>query len=662
MNPVTFKHKKRILYLFAACVLVLTLLVVRLAWIQIVDSDELKEKAIEQQTKDVAVEAKRGNIYDRNGTELATSAACFHLWVRPAQLKNECTKDGNFDENKFNNYAKQVGDIVGMKQEDVLKKFNDKSVLLKVAKYLDKDKAEKIRKLDVPALELSEANKRYYPLGNFASQLLGSVNDDNAGRSGIELEYDQYLSGVAGRWIKNTDNNGDELSFGTESYYEAENGCDVVLTIDQAVQYYVESALQKAQKENKSNRMMAIAMSPKTGEILAMAVNPGFDPNEASTPVDSDQLKDFNKIKDENKQLEFLNEMWRNPLIQDTYEPGSTFKLLTATSALESGAVTTKDKLYCEGSYDVEGMEFHCADNMTHGGQLLKEAVANSCNIAHAQLALKMGADTFYDYLALFGITSKTGIDYPGEALALMQDRETIGKVGLATVGFGQGIAVTPIQLITAVSTIGNKGNLVQPHLVKQLKDQNGSVIRDFGTNVTRKVVSEETAKEMCQIMEYEVNAGTGSAAKIEGYRVGGKTGTANKASDGGYSEDVYSSFICMAPMDDPQIALLVICDTPRNGQYGSLTSAPFAKQILQDTLKYLGVEPVYTNSEKKSLEKDMISVPKVVGDDVSEAKSYIEGKDLKVTVVGKGKKVLDQYPKAGEKVSKDSVIYLYTE
>ncbi len=663
MREVSRNNKKRVVVVFMILAALMFILLLRVAWLQIVRADELTELAVEQQTKDVPIEAKRGDILDCNGNKLATSATCYNVWIRPSDLRKSMVEKSDAEKREI--YEKAAADIAAAIHKDkseVLKKLNKEESIVKLARYIEKEDAKKLKKLGTPGLILSESSKRYYPMGNYASQALGSVTDDNAGRSGLELQYDQYLSGIAGRWIKNTDINGDELSFGKEAYYQAEDGCNLVLTIDQVIQYYVETALKKGMKNTQAERIMCIAMSPKTGDILAMAVTPGFDPNDATQPATKKERKAFEKLS-EKKQVEYLYSMWRNPLVNDTYEPGSTFKLLTAASALEEGATTTKEKFNCDGKIRVaNAVTLHCANGVHHGSQLLKDAVGNSCNVVHVQLALRLGITKFYDYLALFGITDKTGIDYPGEAFALIQSQQNIGPVELATMGYGQGIAVTPIQLITAISSIGNKGVVMQPRLVKELTDKDGKTVRTFGTKAIRRVLSEETAEEMCKIMEYEVSVGGGGTAKIPGYRVGGKTGTANKASISGYSNDVFSSFTCMAPMDDPQIALLVICDNPKGVKFGSYTAAPIAKDILDDTLRYMGVEPKYSSSEAKELNKKYTKVPKVTGKTPEEAVGVVGGSNLKSKVIGKKNKVVDQYPKAGQKIQVGGTVYIYAE
>lgn len=661
-RTVTVKHKKRIVLGFALLSLILVALTFRVGWHQIVRAEELTEKARDQQTQDVPIAAKRGTIYDRNGKELASSITCYSVWVRPAQLKE------NQSEKEIEELSVTLADITGEEQDTVLTRLTRQEALVKVAKYLDKDQAEAVRKLDISALQISEDTRRYYSLGNFASQVLGSVNDDNAGRTGIELEYDQYLSGVSGRWVRNIDVAGHELLDGMEQYYEAQDGLNVVLTIDEAIQYYAEKAVAEGMEETEANRIMCLVMEPDTGEILASVVSPGFDPNHATQPDNEDEMEDFKKMTSQ-EQNQYLFGLWRNPIVSDTYEPGSTFKLITTSSALEEKAISLTDTFTCNTFVNVSGVNLHCWSSRDHGTQTVKQAVGNSCNPAHAKIATKMGKTAFYKYLNLYGFTDVTGVDYPGETSSIMYNLEDVGPVELATMGYGHSISITPIQLLTAVNAIGNGGDLLQPRYVKALTDSEGKVVEEYDTTVVRKVLSSKTAREMREIMEYVVAEGGGGTAKVTGYRVGGKTGTANKveAGTGAYGNYYYSSFIGMAPMDDPQVSILVVVDSPKGAFYGSQVAAPIAKSILTDTLRYLNVEPQYTEEELAAIEGDYTVVPDVAGKEFSEAVGIIGGKELRYSRPDNAKDddnfiVVDQYPKEGTKVKRNSVVYVYKE
>lgn len=654
--PVTQENKRRIALGFAIIVLVLFLIVFKLAVIQIVKSEEYTELAITQQTKDSVIEPRRGIIYDRNGKELATTSDCYTLWVRPVEIGE------NYKPDKIKEMTEKISDIAGIDKEELFKILTGEEHYISVAKYLSREQANEIWELKYNGIELLEAKKRNYPKKNFASQLLGSVMDENVGRTGIELQYDRYLKGVAGRWVKNTDLSGDELVGGTESYFAAENGMNVVLNIDEGIQFFAEKAIKKAKKKTGAERIMCLIMDPQTGAVLASAATNGFDPNEPYK-VPKEDRKKYEKMSVEEKNA-YLSAMWKNPLVSDTYEPGSTFKLITASSAIEEKAINLNEHFYCSGSFRVEDYVLHCWSKVAHGSQNIRQALGNSCNPALAAVAKKLGKRNFYKYIKLYGITDKTGIDYPGESNSIVQNVDNIHAVELANIGFGQGISVTPIQLLTAVNAIGNGGKLMQPQYVKGLANDDMEMVKTFEPVVVRKVISQKTAKEMRDIMEYVVEKGGGVGARIQGYKIGGKTGTANKVLNGKYVDDYYSSFLGMAPIDDPKISILLIVDSPKNAFYGSVVAAPVAKEILQNVLRYLNINPDNTVKSTK-LTKTLVKVPDVTGMKFSQAEKVLKDKGLKIRRErGVSKKedfvIKDQYPKGNSSVVAKSEVYVY--
>jgi len=659
MAKITVRNKKRILISFVVIAVLMLLLLFKTAWIQIVRADDYSEKAKAQQTSDIPIQAERGSIYDCNGQELATSVTCYTVWARPSQIAE------NYSDEQVNELSQKLAVILDVKASKVKKELQADQILIKIAKYLDKDQADKVKALDIAGLELAENTKRYYPLGDFASQVLGSVNDDSEGRTGIEQEYDDYLSGTAGRWIKDTDINGNTLSYGEQKYYQAENGLNVVLTIDEVLQHYAENAIATGMKATGAKRIMCLVMDPKTGDILAMATNPSFNPNDPTEPDKKVSLQAFNKMTNE-EQSAYLSEMWRNPIVSDTYEPGSTFKLITTSAALEEGVTSLTSTYYC-APVTVGDYTLHCWSPVSHGTETLVQAVGNSCNPVQIQLALKLGKKRYYKYLEMFGITEITKVDLPAEASAQIQSEDSIGDVELATMAYGQGIAVTPMQLLTAVCAIGNKGVIMQPRIVKELTDSDGNVVKEFKTKEIRKVISSKTAGEMKKIMQYVVDEGGGGTAAIPGYSIGGKTGTADKVVNGVYTSDTYSSFVGMAPMEDPKLAVLVVVDSPQGVQSGSATAAPIAKDFLQDALTYLDISPSYTEEEEKDLTATYSYVPDVTGKSLSEAIGILGSYGLKYKIVPKTSgtsdfNVVDQYPKAGKKIEKGGTVYLYRE
>jgi stage V sporulation protein D (sporulation-specific penicillin-binding protein) len=663
MTSSSNRNRKRMIFVFLTVSFICAVLVFRIGWIQIVKSDSYAKLAVEQQTMDTPIPAKRGVIFDRNGKEMAVSAVTNTIWARPGDVKSaRSTEEGII---KRQNTARVLSEILGMEEEAVLEIISAEKSLVRVAKYIDKETADKIREAALPGISIAEDVKRYYPIGAFAAHVLGSTTDDNRGLSGIELKYDKYLSGTPGRWIKNTDVAGDSLSYGIEKYYQAEDGLSIVLTVDEVIQHYVEKNIAQVLADTQAKRVFCLVMDPKNGDILAMALIPEFDPNNPRVPLDIDEALFVEGLSDSDK-LAYWNEMWRNPMISDTYEPGSTFKLITTAIALEEGVTNPEEQFTCTGSTMVSGTKLSCwRSYKPHGTQTLTKAVQNSCNPVFVQLSQRLGLKIYYEYLDKFGLMEKTGIDFPGEGGNILQNIETAGPVGLATMSYGQGIAVTPISLLTAVCALGNEGVLMEPRLVKELLDSKGTVIESFEPKKVRQVVSKKTAAEMCMIMESVVSEGGGGTAAVEGYRIGGKTGTANKVVNGVYVDDTYSSFIGMVPMDDPQLAILLVVDSPKGVKFGSLTAAPGVKMILEETLRYLNVETSYTEEELEKIRSTMIDVPNVVGESFSEAIGILGGAGLEYQLSpakndGEDFIILDQYPKAEETIKKGSNVYLY--
>lgn len=649
----TIKNKKRVIFLFLIFCLLFTALAFRIGMIQIVNSDKYAKLALEQQIRDIPIVPKRGIIYDRNGKELAVNAISSTIWARPGEIK----KSG-----KINEISQTLSQILGIDKKKIEETLKEKRSLVRVTKYIEKPAADKIRKADLSGISVADDTKRYYPFGNFAANVLGNTTDDNNGLSGIELKYNKYLKGVPGRMIRGTDAFGRELSYSSGKNYNAENGLNVVLTIDEVIQHFVEKALTAAYTETQAKRVMCIVMDPKTGEILAMANYPNYDPNNPRIPLLPKDQQSFNTLTPQQKQ-DYWSEMWKNPLVSDAYEPGSTLKLITASIALEEGAALPQSTFYDKGYVMVSGVKLKNSHSSKPLGQVtLVKAVQDSLNAVFVELGQRVGVDKFYDYLQSFGFTNKTGIDFPGEGHAIIYPHDNIGPVEFATMSYGQGIAVTPIQLITAISTIGNEGMLMKPHIVKELRDDNGNVVESFKPEVVRKVLSKDTASKMESIMEAVVTGGTGEKASVPGYRIGGKTGTADKAVKGTY-QAIISSFVALAPIDDPKLTVLFIVDEPKGAHYGSITAAPYVQQILADSLRYLNIKPSYIPQPPNSA--DNVVMPQVTGLKYKDAKAALTKCQLSYTLNPAASAttdftILDQFPKAGEKVRKGSMVYLY--
>ncbi|MBB6217011.1 stage V sporulation protein D (sporulation-specific penicillin-binding protein) [Anaerosolibacter carboniphilus] len=658
MSSPNIVHKKRLIVLLFTTSIVLFLLIFRIGWIQIVKGENYRRLAHVQQTRDIPIPAKRGIIYDRNGKELAISASTNTVWARPAEI---------LASEKGEEITKELASILEKDENEIKDKVLKKNVgLIKVEKWIDKEKADAIRKAKLAGIWVAEDNRRYYPFGNFAAHILGHTTDDNRGLVGIELEYDKYLSGLPGRWIKNTDAVGRQLPYGTEKYYEPEDGLNVVLTMDETIQHFVEKAVDATVAQTQAKKVMAIVMDPKTGDILAMASKPDFDPNDPRTPIAEGAKREYEVLDTKGKQ-KLWNEMWRNPIISDTYEPGSTFKLITSAAGLEEGVIEPNSPFYCSGSITVAGQKIRCWRYYNpHGAQTFTQGVQNSCNPVFIEVGQRLGVEKYYKYIEAFGFTKLTGIDLPGEGGSIVQNQGNVGPVELATISFGHGISVTPMQLINAISAIGNDGKLMKPRIVKELVDNTGNVIHRFEPKMIRQVLSEKTANELRLIMETVVTEGSGKSAYIPGYRIGGKTGTADKIENGRYAKGkVYSSFVALAPIDDPKLAVLVVVDEPQGVHFGSLTAAPAVHDILQDSLRYLDVEPKYNEKEAETYAKQEIVVPEVRNLSLQDASKVLINQGLQLdtepaTVEDPKVLVVDQFPKPGAKVPEKSIIILY--
>ncbi|MGL5750302.1 MAG: stage V sporulation protein D [Paraclostridium sp.] len=656
MSKIRRLSKKRLVVVLILACIVFAGLIFRTGYLQLVKGDWLTEKALNQQTRDIPIEPKRGAIYDRNMKTLAASVTKYTVWAKPVEVKD---KEGA---------AKELSELLGEEYEDVLKSLKKKNMaLVRVKRWIDDAIAEKIRDAKIPGIWVAEDNQRYYPYGNFASHVLGHTSDDATGISGIEMEYDKHLRGTPGRLIVSTDASGREIPHGMEKYYEPVQGNGLVLTIDEVIQHYTEKAVQKAYEVNNAKRVTAIAMDPNTGDILAMSSKPDYDPNQSRTPIYPSYQEELDQYSDKEKTKGYFS-MWRNPSVSDTYEPGSTFKLITSSAALEENLVKPDDKFTCTGSVTVGGRKIKCWRHYKpHGEQTFPQGVQNSCNPVFIELGNRLGVDKLYDYIETFGFMDITNIDLPGEAKGILYNEKNVGPVELATISFGQSISVTPMQLITAISAVANDGKLMEPRIVKEKVDNQGNVTETINPKMVRQVISEETSNQMMEIVESVVSEGSGKAAYLPGYRVGGKTGTAQKVIDGKYAQGKYiCSFVGIAPTDDPQIVVLAIVDEPTGvSAFGSTTAGPIVKEIMSDSLKYLGVKPVYSEEEKAKYEKPKVKVPNIIDLSIEDATKILEENNLKVIQdtdieVKEGAKVVEIFPEPGAEVPAESGIVLY--
>ena len=657
---ITSMNRRRLAGGFGVILLLMIALIYRMGYWQIVRADELKVMADEMQKVDTQIDPVRGVIYDSRMSTLAETVTEYELYAYTQYLY----KDKNIRPAQRHKIVNDLAAITGESKIDLQKKLTGKENLVLLADGLTREQVEKAKETFKGNVDVRTKATRYYPNGPFAAQILGGVNAENIGRSGLEYQYNSVLAGVKGRTIRTTDPDGNTLTGGKSRTYKAKNGDNIVTTVDSVIQHFVEDALETGMQKTGAEAITCIVTNPKTGDILAMASTPEYDPNKSSEPYNEKEKKKFQKMTAE-EQTEYLSRMWTVRGISNVYEPGSTFKLITAASALESAASKKKSKYYCNGYIHVDNYNLRCLG--VHGKQNLKEAVGNSCNPALAQVALDMGADTFYNYIDLFGFNDRTGVDLPGETNSIVKDPEGMGNVDLATTGYGQGIAVTPLQILSAVNCFGNGGVLMKPKLVKKIVDSNGKTVKEFEDTKVRQVVSEQTAEKMCDIMEYYVSDAGGTEAYVPGFRVGGKTGTANLVEGSTYAKNATNtSFVAMAPMDDPVISMICIVYKPTKTQYGNFTAGPIIKEIMEKSLQYLGVERKYSKGEKQEAEKDLVKVPDVTGMNSSQAISVLLNSGLSYRIVpddsGNGFVVQAQLPKPGSKARKKSIVYIYSE
>ena len=660
VTAVTAENKSRLGFGFLIIAICFTILIFRLAFWQVIRADDLDAKAAEMQKIDTELDPIRGNIYDRNKKVLAQTVTKYELYGYSQNLY----KNKELDKAAKEKNLSELTRLAGAERKDMKKILSGKDNLVLLAKGLDQEQVNKAQKLWGGDIVVKTKVTRSYPNGTFASTLLGSVDNKNVGLNGLEFQYNEKLAGIKGRVVRTTDIYGNALSVGSSKYYSPKNGDSLVTTIDEVIQHYVEDALSEGMKDTGAESITCIVMNPKTGDILAMASTPSYDPNNPYTPS-GDEAKKFKELGTKDKSA-YLSRMWTNPAVSGLYEPGSTFKLVTAASAIESGTTTDASRYSDPGYINVDGNSLKCWSPVPHGTQNITEAVGNSCNPALARVALDMGKYNFYKYIDIFGFTQKTRVDLPGEADSIVKNQSAVSNVDIATMGYGHGIAISPIQLMTAINSLGNNGVMMQSKVVKQVVGPDGKVKKTVRDRRVRQTVSKGTADKMRSIMEYYVAEGGGTSAYLPGYRVGGKTGTANIAENSGYSEQTIASFIAMAPMDDPQISILVMVTRPKKSIFGAANAGPIVKRILEKTLIYKGVERKYSKSEQSELAKAEVTVPDVTGINSSEAISKIEAAGLKAKKMPEGTGdsflVIDQYPKKGDKLAKGGTVYIYSE
>lgn len=638
-------------------VLVFLILVIKLFSLQILRHDELEAKALDQQTRSTEVAATRGTIYDRNGNIMAISATAETVFLSPLEMDRALSDKDNPVAWTKDSVAQKLSEILEINKEGILKKMERTDSQYEVLKLrVEEDVADQIRTFindeGVVGVYMVTDAKRYYPYATLASQIIGFVGTDNYGLYGLEARYNDVLDGETGLVVSTKDPTGSDMLYGYEQYYKAQNGSDIVLTLDATVQYYVEKALSEMVTSTEAQGATGIVMDVETGAVLAMASSPTYDLNDPSAVYES-RLASL--VKD--GQLDLADaqlRQWRNRAINDTYEPGSTFKVLTLAAALEEGVIDENTTFDCTGSIHVLDATIHCSNRAGHGHQTLEQTAGNSCNPAFITYGLRLGTEKFYRYMKDFGLVNGSGIDLEGEALGIFAPQETASELDLACYAFGQNFNTTPVALISAQAACINGGYLHTPYVVERVVDSEGNVLSSHDSTPVRQVVSEETSAIVRRCLEYVVSSGTGRNGQVHGYRIGGKTGTADKGNTG----EVVLSFMCFAPADDPKYIMLLTLDSPTGeGRGGGGTVAPYASRIMGEILPYLGVEPSY--SAEELLGSDT-TVNYVIGMTVADAEEKLKSKGFSVKVVGDGDTVTDQTPEGGTVIPGKSRVILY--
>lgn len=661
MIKINLSTKKRMRKILFIIFLIILLLIGRLGCIQLIDGKRLSQMAFEQQTLDRSINSKRGTIYDSTGQVLAQSSTVETVTVNP----------GNIDKDSKEKVSKKLSEIFELDYEKTLKKVSKRSSIETIAKKVDKEKTDQLRKWMeenniTTGINIDEDTKRYYPNNNLASQIIGFCGSDNQGLDGIEAKYDKVLSGTKGAIKRHTDAKGGEIGDEGETYVSAINGNNLILSIDMNIQSIVEKYLKEACIDNIcTDGGNVVVMNPQNGDILAMATYPNYNLNDPYAAY-TDELKGIWDTKEQAEKTESLQTVWRNRAITDTYEPGSTFKTITASAALEEKIVTDIDKegaFSCTGGIEVAGVRIKCwRYYRPHGSESLRQGLMNSCNPVFIGLGQKMGVHTYYSYLQKFGLLERTGIDLPGEAGSIFLTENKAGPVELATISFGQRFEITPIQLVTAVSAIANGGNLVQPRVVKAVIDSETGQRTDIETKVKAQAISKETSEKVLSMMESVVSEGTGKNAKVAGYRIGGKTGTSE---DGVNTNKYVTSFLGVAPIENPQVVVLVTLYNPtgEGGHQGGGVAAPVGGQIFSEILPYLEV----SQGNLDEIEQiEQVEVPNIEGIEIEEAEKIVKKLDLELCIENdveeldkKSTIISEQMPKQGICVNKGTKIYI---
>lgn len=648
MDKINITMKKKIIFYLILFQIMFLLLIFRVFFIQTEKAEEYQKMAYEQQTRDRLIAPKRGEILDRNYKVIATNESVYSISVINVQVKE----------------SEKVSSILAQKLDmdynEVLKKVNKKVALERIKTKVDKEKADEIRNLNLDGIMVDEDIKRVYPNDSMASQVIGFVGKDNQGIIGLEAKYDEYLKGKQGKILTETDARGVELKNSQQSRIAPIDGYNLVTSIDTTIQKYAEQTLEKVVRAKGAKKGAIILMNPQNGEIYAMANKPDFNLNKPFTINNEELLANWDIMKSEEKN-NALNKMWRNFSINDTYEPGSTFKIMTSAMGLEEGVVTPESSFNCSGGKTVGGRYIKCwRSPRSHGGETFVQGVQNSCNPVFMEIGERVGVDKFYEYMKKFGFNEKTGVDLPGEAVGIMHKKDKVGPVELATMSFGQSFQITPLQLLRAISSVINGGELITPHFGVKVIDNEGNLFKEFEYERGPRVVSLKTSDQMKVILESVVSEGTGNKTYIPGYRIGGKTATSEKLPrrNGKY----IASFSAFSPSEKPEVIALVLVDEPQGVYYGGQVAGPVMKELMENVLPYIGIKVKYTKKELGMEEVREILVPNLIGENIKDLKEYLNKENIKYEIVGDGDTVRTQFPPPDEIINFDSKVIIYTE
>ena len=694
LEPSAQMKRRTVLGVMSILLIVVIAVIVKLCRLCIIDHKEYAEMANNTHFSNITITAGRGTIYDAGNTPLAWSATVYKVFMDPEQFRKNMESIEKTME-KRQQLVDEGGELpegqriisTDALKEEIVQFLSEKlsisedTVWLAMEKntqyyvlqtQVEKNTADEIAEyfgdLGMNSITTQEDTKRYYPQNDLAAQVIGFTNSDGKGQYGLEAYYDKYLSGVNGRVVSATDALGNEMPYRYSTTYPAQDGSSLYLTLDTTLQYYLDKNLEEmCEKYRVRNRACGIIMNAKTGAIYAMSTYPSFDLNDPSVIYDKATNAALQALPEEEYEEAYVaarEKQWKNKATTELYIPGSVFKIFTASAAIEESVVDPAvDGFNCTGAYTISGAPpIHCHKTSGHGWQTFSEALTNSCNPAFMEVGMRLGITKFTDYFCAFGLSERTGIDLPGETSSIYYDAERMGVVDLATCSFGQGNKLTPIEMITGIAAAVNGGYLVEPHVVSRIVSSDGNVVKTFGTNVRRQVISEETSETMRELLQAVVDNNGGSNAYINGYAIGGKSGTSEKLDEYPSTNMQYvASYTCFAPADDPEIVMLIMADEPDTGinYYGSVVVAPYARAIMEEILPQLGYYPEYTEEEYAKLD---VTIPLLIDADLEKAQNTLEGLGLTADIKGEGTTVVGQCPMTGDTVAAGGKVVLYTE